>query len=72
MLTKSIHESKNNLADNSSSNSNLIILHKQAFYSIAKCIAVLTINNKTDGQLIVQQFINDIRVLIEFLSFFST
>jgi hypothetical protein len=56
MLTKSIKESK---TDNANSN---LAIHKQAFYSIAKCIAVLTVNNKNDGQSIMQGFINDIRV----------
>lgn len=47
-----------NDASNISAN---LAVHKQAFYSIAKCIAALTVQNQSEGQLIVQQFINDIK-----------
>ncbi len=57
MLTKPIKVSKSDNANNN------LVIHKQAFYSIAKCIAALTVNNKNDGQITMQEFINDIRVI---------
>ena len=60
--------SKNNHAASSSlssafesSSSNSLAMHKQAFYSIAKSIAVLTVNNQVEGQLVIEQFIADIK-----------
>jgi cullin-associated NEDD8-dissociated protein 1 len=38
-----------------------LAVHKQAFYSIAKCIAALTVKNQTEGQQVIQQFIKDIK-----------
>jgi hypothetical protein len=74
MLTKAIREQniqiQQNHANNaqlsnfeSSSSSNSLAMHKQAFYSIAKSIAVLTVNNQAEGQLVIKQFINDIKVI---------
>lgn len=40
--------------------SNLAV-HKQAFYSIAKCIAALTVTNQEEGQLVIKKFIQDIK-----------
>lgn len=40
--------------------SNLAV-HKQAFYSIAKCIAALTVTNQEEGQMVIKKFINDIK-----------
>jgi cullin-associated NEDD8-dissociated protein 1 len=48
-------------------NSNNLAVHKQAFYSIAKCIAALTVINQEEGKSVINQFINDIKV--EFLNF---
>ena len=31
------------------------------FYSIAKCIAALTVNNQKDGQIVITQFVEDIK-----------
>ena len=47
----------------SSSTSTSLAVHKQAFYSIAKCIAALTVQNQVEaeGQLVIQQFIADIK-----------
>lgn len=44
----------------SSGNSNLAV-HKQAFYSIAKIIASLTVTNQKDGKVVIEKFINDIK-----------
>jgi hypothetical protein len=41
-------------------------MHKQAFYSIAKSIAVLTVNNQAEGQLVIRQFISNIKVHLKF------
>lgn len=43
------------------SNTNNLAVHKQAFYSIAKCIAALTVINQAEGQAVINQFINDIK-----------
>jgi len=45
----------------SSSNTSLAV-HKQAFYSIAKIIASLTVTNQLEGKIVIEQFINDIKV----------
>lgn len=67
MLTKPIYnpstiKTKNQPQETSSSS---LAIHKQAFYSIAKCIANLTVDNKsindTTYYLIIKQFINDIK-----------
>ena len=39
-----------------------LAVHKQAFYSIAKIIAALTVQSQKEGQAVIQQFINDIKV----------
>lgn len=44
-----------------SNNTSNLAVHKQAFYSIAKCIAALTVTNQSEGQLVIKQFINDIK-----------
>ncbi|XP_031563225.1 cullin-associated NEDD8-dissociated protein 1-like isoform X2 [Actinia tenebrosa] len=36
-------------------------LHKQAYYSIAKCVAALTISCPNDGELVVNTFVKDIQ-----------
>ncbi|XP_063954997.1 cullin-associated NEDD8-dissociated protein 1-like isoform X1 [Lytechinus pictus] len=36
-------------------------VHKQAFHSIAKCVAVLTISCANQGSAVVVQFVNDIK-----------
>lgn len=68
MLTKPIREQQianaNSVyAENGmqQTNSNSLAVHKQAFYSIAKCVAALTVKNQTEGQLVIKQFINDIK-----------
>lgn len=68
MLTKPIREqqisnSNNVYAENGmqQANSSSLAVHKQAFYSIAKCIASLTVKNQAEGQLVIKQFINDIK-----------
>jgi len=38
-----------------------LAVHKQAFYSIAKIIAALTVHSQKEGQAVIQQFINDIK-----------
>ena len=43
-------------------NSSNLAVHKQAFYSIAKCIAALTVMNQEEGKAVINQFINDIKV----------
>ena len=73
MLTKPIREQQSSLHQSSSasvnvsspnindfSNNNLAV-HKQAFYSIAKIIAALTVTHQTEGKLVIQQFIRDIK-----------
>ncbi len=45
-----------------SSNISNLAVHKQAFYSIAKCIAALTVINQDEGQAVIKQFINDVKV----------
>lgn len=45
----------------SNSSTNLAV-HKQAFYSIAKIIAALTVTNQKEGKMVIEQFINDIKV----------
>jgi hypothetical protein len=70
MLTKPISEQNIQIQQNhvaqaanfESSSSNSLAMHKQAFYSIAKSIAVLTVNNQAEGQFVIKQFINDIKV----------
>ena len=56
-----------------SSNNTSLAVHKQAFYSIAKIIASLTVINQLDGKIVIEQFINDIKVkwLLFFIIFFS-
>ena len=68
MLTKPIREQSphfqqnlNGQNQNEFSNNSLAV-HKQAFYSIAKIIAALTVNNQVEGQLVIEQFIKDIKV----------
>jgi cullin-associated NEDD8-dissociated protein 1 len=46
---------------NSQQMNNILAVHKQAFYSIAKCIAALTVLNQRDGQFVIKNFINDIK-----------
>lgn len=68
MLTKPIREqtpsqsgaviSQSTEANSTSTN---LAVHKQAFYSIAKCIAALTVQNQAEGQTVIQQFIADIK-----------
>ncbi|RMZ95389.1 cullin-associated NEDD8-dissociated [Brachionus plicatilis] len=38
-----------------------LAVHKQAFYSIAKCVAALTVTNQEEGQLVIKKFIKDIK-----------
>lgn len=71
MLTRPIREQSLAPAHNNgqatsfdSNNSSNLAVHKQAFYSIAKCIAALTVTNQTEGQLMIKQFINDIKVIL--------
>jgi cullin-associated NEDD8-dissociated protein 1 len=40
---------------------NNISVHKHAFYSIAKCIAALTVKNQNEGEMVIKKFINDIK-----------
>jgi cullin-associated NEDD8-dissociated protein 1 len=71
MLTRPIREqptasqppqaNNGNSADQSSSSSSNLAVHKQAFYSIAKCIAALTVLNQEEGQQVIKQFINDVK-----------
>lgn len=37
------------------------VLHKQAFYSLAKCVAAITVTCPNHALPVVQQFINDIQ-----------
>ena len=69
ILTKPIREQLNFVNEfqkqqNNSSNHNetSLVVHKQAFYSIAKIIAALTVKNQQEGQAVITQFINDIKV----------
>ena len=57
MLVKPVREPKSESLTNHS-----LAVHKQAFYSIAKCVAALTINNQKDGQNTIRQFVEDIKV----------
>ena len=59
----------NNAAEFSSNNTSLAV-HKQAFYSIAKIIASLTVINQLEGKIVIEQFINDIKVKLILLFFF--
>jgi cullin-associated NEDD8-dissociated protein 1 len=69
MLTKPIREQQTNGVQQqmetnnslSSSSTSSLAVHKQAFYSIAKCIAALTVINQEEGQLVIKQFINDVK-----------
>lgn len=68
ILTKPIREQLNFVNEfqkqqNNSSNHNetSLVVHKQAFYSIAKIIAALTVKNQQEGQAVITQFINDIK-----------
>jgi hypothetical protein len=69
MLTKPIREQLSSLQQkkmvandfSTSTNSGNLAVHKQAFYSIAKIIAALTVNNQNDDT-IIEQFIKDIKV----------
>ncbi|XP_022103590.1 cullin-associated NEDD8-dissociated protein 1-like [Acanthaster planci] len=36
-------------------------VHKQAFHSIAKCVAALTISCASEGSIVVNQFVNDVK-----------
>ncbi|XP_071804723.1 cullin-associated NEDD8-dissociated protein 1-like [Asterias amurensis] len=36
-------------------------VHKQAFHSIAKCVAALTISCAAEGSVVVNQFVNDVK-----------
>lgn len=38
-----------------------LAVHKQAFYSIAKCVAALTVTNQEEGQLVIKKFIKDVK-----------
>ncbi len=65
MLTKPIREQSHVQAGQVNGRSELqlsLAVHKQAFYSIAKIIAALTVQSQKDGQAVVQQFIRDIKV----------
>ncbi len=64
-----VSNSKNQISNTNSAfepslgnNSNNLAVHKQAFYSIAKCIAALTVINQEEGKAVINQFINDIKV----------
>jgi len=60
MLVKPIREQRIEPHQHTTGGSPLA-MHKQAFYSIAKCIAVLIVDNARDGQNVITQFINDIK-----------
>lgn len=45
----------------SSQGSQQTIIHKQAFHSIAKCVAVLAMSCLSDGESVVNQFVRDIQ-----------
>lgn len=60
MLVKPIREQRIDPHQQATGGSPLA-MHKQAFYSIAKCIAVLIVDNARDGQHVITQFINDIK-----------
>lgn len=66
MLVKPVREPKiestNSTASSNVNNSHNLAVHKQAFYSIAKCVATLTVNNEKEGQTVITQFVNDIKV----------
>lgn len=40
----------------------LFAVHKQAFHSIAKCVAALTVKSSSDASGVVNQFVKDVRV----------
>jgi hypothetical protein len=53
-----------------------LAVHKQAFYSIAKIIAALTVANQKEGQAVIKQLIDDLKVRVpsgnlKFMSIFS-
>lgn len=70
ILTKPIREQTNFVNEfqkqqNNSTTTNSengLVVHKQAFYSIAKIIAALTVENQQEGQAVITQFIKDIKV----------
>ena len=39
-------------------------VHKQAFHSIAKCVAALTVKSSADCTGVVNQFVKDVKVFI--------
>ena len=41
--------------------SNVFAVHKQAFHSIAKCVAALTVKNSSESNSVVNQFVKDIK-----------
>lgn len=66
MLTKPIREQAVPLqtqqrAGSAEFSNNSLAVHKQAFYSIAKIIAALTVANQKEGQAVIKQFINDLK-----------
>lgn len=42
--------------------SNVFAVHKQAFHSIAKCVAALTVKSSSESNSVVNQFVKDIKV----------
>ncbi|CAF0936113.1 unnamed protein product [Didymodactylos carnosus] len=42
------------------SQQNSLVVHKQAFYSIAKCFAAVTVKNLNDGQYFINKFQDDL------------
>jgi len=65
MLTKPIRDHslvQAGRAGSAAENQQSLAVHKQAFYSISKIIAALTVNSQKEGQLVIQQFISDIKV----------
>ena len=44
--------------------SSTLAVHKQAFHSIAKCVATLTIMLPQEASAVVEQFISDVKVTI--------
>ena len=57
MLTDPVYKPQTSVASTSG-----LAVHKQAFQSIAKCIAALTITCQQQGVTIVNQFVGDIKV----------
>ena len=61
MLTEPIYRPQQQSTHGSLS----LAVHKQAFQSIAKCIAALTVTCRQEGSAVVNQFVNDIKVGIQ-------